>query len=413
MYVYEKPLHIYSYSFNSVLDARLMQNIKMSTTLAEQLRNLSVPSTNILKDDKKRTTLLFDPKEAAAISGEVIYEIGLEGLDGLIIKNNSFIQYRNSLFHVSSKDFDRNVQSKEDNSKLNKTVKKFLAMIAPHILTNPAHKAMEWLFYRYAINEFNKQDLIMVALPYYNSNIFSRIIQTLKFNESADPFYFLKTVQKSGMHLQRLDLFYQALSNARIIKLLTKFMTQLMNIHTNYSVLTTQFNFYCTIFCGAIEFANEISEPFISEMLPLIIKGLNSPIPDFAAASYVITARLLSKGSLTPKLLNTLLEKVSELPCPSLKLEATLMVVLIYQLQKQYEELPSTALANFSNGNWIATSLQYLQSNGNYIYPCLKVLVQKALHQAIQEEESASRDLVVNIINEIEFDGEFVKQFLW
>ncbi|CAG9768927.1 unnamed protein product [Ceutorhynchus assimilis] len=385
----------------------------MSTSLATQLQNLAVPASSVFKNDKKRTTLLFDPKEAAAISGEVIYEIGLEGLEQLILKNEDFEQFKLSLFHGSSKDFDRNVQSKEDNSKVNKTVKKFLALLAPYVLLNPAHKALEWLFHRYTINEHNRQDLIMAFLPYYNSNIFSRLIQTLKFKDTNDPFCFLKTVQKSGMHLQRLDLFYQALSNGSIMKYLTKFMNQVISAHSkNYNALATLFNFYSTVFCGAIEFANELTEPFITQMLPLLLKGLNSPIPDFTAASYVITARLLSKGQLTDKLLNTFVEKVSELSCSSLKLEATLLLVLIYQLQKQYENLPQEALINLAKTSWVVECLGYLHENGNCVYGFLKVLLQKAICGGVQKDEALCRKLVAELVEVIEFDGEFLRMFL-
>jgi U3 small nucleolar RNA-associated protein 10 len=48
------------------------------TSLALQLQRLAVPHTQaILGEDKKRPSLLFDPKEAANLDKETVYGIGM------------------------------------------------------------------------------------------------------------------------------------------------------------------------------------------------------------------------------------------------------------------------------------------------------------------------------------------------
>ncbi|KAL1500856.1 hypothetical protein ABEB36_006280 [Hypothenemus hampei] len=383
----------------------------MSTSLSEQLRQLATPSTNVFKEDKKRPTFLFDPKEAASINGEVIYEIGLDGLEQLIQKDEKFSVFRLSLFNNSSIDFDRNVHGKEDNEKLDKHIRKFLITLSPYVLTNAAHKALEWLFYRYRINEFNRNDLIITSLPFYNSNIFTRIVQTCKFNETSDLFNFLRDTQKSNLPLQRLSLYYQIYRNGKLVKYITKFMKDLTKTHQK-QLLTVHFNFYCTTFCGALEMTDKaVEESFISNALPLLLQGLTSSIADFTSASYVIIARLLSKISLTEKLLDTIVEKVViGLKTESIQLEASFLLLLIYQLQSHYKKLPLEALEYLKMGDWI-NCLEYLHERNNCIYPLLEVILENIILQAF-DGDTKSRDLIMGVLDKIQFDAYFINKFL-
>jgi U3 small nucleolar RNA-associated protein 10 len=49
----------------------------MSTSLAEQLKKLAVPQTNVLIQGKVRPSLLFDPREAAKFDRDTFYETGI------------------------------------------------------------------------------------------------------------------------------------------------------------------------------------------------------------------------------------------------------------------------------------------------------------------------------------------------
>ncbi len=48
----------------------------MATSLARQLKKLAAPQTTLLKLDKKKPSLLFDPKEVASLDPDVIF-VGL------------------------------------------------------------------------------------------------------------------------------------------------------------------------------------------------------------------------------------------------------------------------------------------------------------------------------------------------
>lgn len=46
------------------------------TSLSRQLKKLSAPQTSLLKLDKKKPSLLFDPLEAANLDRDAVFEIG-------------------------------------------------------------------------------------------------------------------------------------------------------------------------------------------------------------------------------------------------------------------------------------------------------------------------------------------------
>lgn len=48
----------------------------MATSLAKQLSKLQAPQTSLLLKNKHHPSLLFDPKEAATLDRETVFEIG-------------------------------------------------------------------------------------------------------------------------------------------------------------------------------------------------------------------------------------------------------------------------------------------------------------------------------------------------
>ncbi|CAH1183154.1 unnamed protein product [Phaedon cochleariae] len=384
----------------------------MSTSLAEQLRKLAVPQTSALKRDKKRASLLFEPKEAAGLKRDTVYQIGLEGLEELVQKNAVFDQFHDTLFHITSKDFERSVQVKDANSKLDKNIGKFLLMASPYFMLNCTHKALEWLINRYSIQEYNREDLLMLCLPYHESNIFVRVIQLMKFKDTRDSFFFLKALQKSGAHLTKLSLLNHASTNSGFLKFVTKYLIQLLKVHEKPNLLTVVFNFYCTVFTGALEYSQKMNEDQISQMLPLLLKGLNSPVPDFCAASYVVTARLVTKTTLSSILLDKLVEKISEVRVPNLKTEASLMLIVLYQSQKHYTTLPPVAVANLSEKEWLPKELQSLNEAGSLIYPFLEILIRRFTEEGVNNDLKLAQDMVKDCLDQIKIENDFVGNIL-
>lgn len=121
----------------------------MATSLAEQLRKLALPESSLETDKRKRISLLFDPAEAAKLDKDAFFEIGLDGLKGLVSLEPAFESFTETLFDLSSRFLSRTVESKEINKKLDKNIQKFLRLLSPYLLLKQSHKALEWLIYRF------------------------------------------------------------------------------------------------------------------------------------------------------------------------------------------------------------------------------------------------------------------------
>ncbi|KAG5894567.1 hypothetical protein JTB14_021549 [Gonioctena quinquepunctata] len=234
----------------------------------------------------------------------------------------------------------------------------------------------------------------------------------MKFKDGRDSFYFLKSLQKTGAHLAKQSLLNHAASNSGFLKFVTKYISQLLKNHEKPNLLTAAFNFYCTIFTGALEYSQEITEDQISQMLPLLLKGLNSSIPDFCASSYVVTARLVTKTTLSNALLDKFVEKISEVKVAGLKTEACLILLVLYQSQKHYQCLPPAAVGNLSEKEWLPKELQNLSNSRCLIYPFLEQLINKFTEEGINNDLKLARDMVTNCLNQIKLDDSFIATFL-
>ncbi|XP_056631660.1 HEAT repeat-containing protein 1 homolog [Diorhabda sublineata] len=380
----------------------------MATSLADQLQRLKVPETSVLIRDNKRPSLLFNPKEAATLSKETVYQIGLEGLEELIQKNEVFSQFKHTLFHETSKSFERSVQTAEINEKLNKSLRRMLLSMSPYFLFNCSHKVLEWLICRFSIHEYLRDDLLMSCLPYHESTMFVRVLQLLKFKDKNDSFYFLKSFQKSGTHLPKQSLLNHAASDIGFLKYVTLYLKDLLKVHSKHELLSVAINFYCTVFTGTLEYLDNIGEDILCQMLPLIIKGLNSTTADFYAASLVVTVRLVTKTTLSDHLIDKLVEKISEFSVSNLKKEASLVLIIIYQSQEHYKHIPSTAVNNILNIQELPKILNNLQSNGNSIYPFLKRLISCFTHEGVNNDEKLSRDVMKACLDLIKVKNTFV-----
>lgn len=385
----------------------------MATSLAEQLKRLAAPQTTQLYDLKKRPSLLFDPKEAATFTRETFYQIGLTGLEGLKNKNLLFEQFENNLFHESSKEFQRAVHTEEVNSKLNKNIRKFLHLLSPYFLLHDSYKALEWLIHRFQIHEYNKDDLMMLILPYHETNIFVRTLQLMNIKEANDKWHWLYALQKAGVHLPKNTLYNHIANNIYFIKFVTKYLFSMIKAYVDPSFLVLTFNFYCVTFTGALEYAKEIDEKHVTQMLPALLKGLKSEIPDFCAASYVITAKLVTKVDLTEKILHKFVELITEFNVHSLRDEAVKILIVIYQSQEDLKTLTPISVQHLVRCEWLADVLRRFIENKFFVAPFLSPLLTEAIKMAVNEkEDSTSRGFVLSLVDCVKFEDCFVEELI-
>lgn len=385
----------------------------MSTSLAEQLKRLALPQTTALKRDKKRPSLLFDPKEAANLSKETVYQIGIDGLEELRNRDPVFAQFENTLFHITSKEFERSVETAEANQRLDKNVRRFLYLLSPYFLFNCSYKALEWLVHRYYIHEYNKEDLLMLILPYHDTNIFVRVLQLMNLKEANDAWVWLRSLQKHGIHLPKQTLYNHAASSVHFLEFVAKNTLAMIKEYKNPKSLTIVFNFYCTTFTGALEYSEEVNEAQISQMLPILIKGLSSDIADFAASSYVISAKLLTKTNLSDKILDKFIEKICQMNAPTLKTEALVLLIVLYQSQPQYSKMPILAIKHLQQKEGITKLIQKFNNDGIHIYPLLFVLIRNCTEMILLNDDCGNcKSFVNSLIDDTKIEDNYIDDIL-
>jgi U3 small nucleolar RNA-associated protein 10 len=174
------------------------------TSLSAQLKRLQVPQTSILSKlgETRRSSFLFDPKEAANMDSESVYCLAMNGLEQLkAIDREAFGSFEATLFAQSSITYERLVQTKEVNVQLDAELRRFLLHLTPYFMLKPAHKCFEWLVYKYKVHVYNVDDVFMCVLPYHDTNYFVRALQLIDFSDefnNAATWSWLLDNQKRG-----------------------------------------------------------------------------------------------------------------------------------------------------------------------------------------------------------------------
>jgi len=148
----------------------------MATSLAAQLKKLRTPQTDLLSQDVQRSSFLFDLQEARNLDRDTILSIGQSGLQELVKISTLFDSFKTTLFAKSSLNFERAIQDVTVNKKLDAEITRFLLLLSPYFLLNATHKALEWLVHRYQVHQYNRDEFMLLILPYHKTHMFVRYV---------------------------------------------------------------------------------------------------------------------------------------------------------------------------------------------------------------------------------------------
>ena len=286
------------------------------TSLAKQLQKLAIPGQPSLRQvvSKKKPSLLFDHKEAADIGIDTIFSLGVNGLEELISIDQSFAEFETSLFHESCKDFERTVQMKEVLEDLDGKIATFLRRLSPYFLLKPAQKCLEWLIRVFRVNSFNVDAVMECVLPYYETNLFARVVQLLPLKDPSSTWHWLRPIQKAGSPLSKLTLVQHCISVHPFLVFVCEMVPHSLKVHKRSPASSprTVVAFYVSTVLGVLEAVSTVSEEVVSRLLPFILKGLKSPNVEYRAASYMITSQLSTVAKLQEQLYCSLIEAISK-----------------------------------------------------------------------------------------------------
>lgn len=381
----------------------------MSTSLAEQLKRLKTPQTSLLVDKKKRASLLFDASAAAEKDRKTIFDIGVSGLEELIAVNTSFCQFESTLFDANTLGLQRAVESETTNKHLNATIKKFMVHLSPYFLLQPAHKCLEWLIRRFQIHEYNKDELMLLILPYHETRIFVKCVQLMRLTDPADKWYWLEKLQKPGVPLSKQALLNRAASDNFFMSFIvdsTVFAVEELDSKPN--LLQVYYAFFCTTLLGALESRN-VNESHIQNVYRGIRKGLKSTSVDFCAASLMVIGQLVSRTKLSNKFLSRIILKLAFIEHKSLQSDMLTLLVLIYKSQSEMiETVEFKAARRFATVQWVPLALNKIYLEGINILPFFLPLLSECLKMVQLHDKSwqASQIFINRLFKEMFFKPE-------
>ncbi|KAL1109948.1 hypothetical protein AAG570_014105 [Ranatra chinensis] len=393
------------------------------TSLAAQLKKLETPQTSLLFHKKTRPSFLFDAKEAAEFDRDTFYDLGLSGLEELKKLNPRFSDFEDTLFDITSKSFERAVETQETNKKLDSRIREFLALLSPYFLLRSAHKALEWLIHRYHVEQYNVADLLCLGLPYHETNTFGRLLGLLEIGDNDPAWLWLVPVRRASVPLSKTALLNRAATDMAFFRFVANMPDNAIKIHgKSASSLGTLFCFYCTTLLGALEYSSRVTELHVSHLLPSIMAALaDRNLPDYTASAYIILARLMTKIQLAEKVVHGLYNKISKVEHAKLCSESVLMLVLMTQNDSSRASLPERAVKRIAtvtsspNGGWFVPTLVTLveTSVGLVVTPLVCGLLRtvlKMVQSGTDNLEELKRFVHDLLLGDLRFDDEDFEQ---
>ncbi|KAJ3288341.1 HEAT repeat-containing protein 1 [Borealophlyctis nickersoniae] len=372
-----------------------------SSTLTEQLNKLAgarAPPT------KGKVSLLFTAKQAADIDKESLFGIGRSGLAELSAQNPRFREFQETLFAESIKSFDRTLQTKEDNSKLDESILKFMRLLSPHFLQQCTLKVLEWLIRRFRVHEFNVDAVMECILPYHETKQFSQVVGILALGENSQ-WSFLSAIQKMKVPLDRVTLVKRCSLDHSVLEFICNMV---MSTKQSDIVHKTMWSFFTCTTSQYIQSLSAVSDADIRVILPTLLALLRVPEArwaDLQAAAQMILGQTAQRVSLSSDIVGTIL-KTASLGANSTNITSTLLfMVAICQSQEELARFPKQAFAKLLSVDTFREELVKIvrtHQTDKFFRPLIKraILYCSEEDEVEDEEKERATEVIESLMND-------------
>ncbi|XP_074600402.1 HEAT repeat containing 1 homolog l(2)k09022 [Brevipalpus obovatus] len=334
------------------------------TSLESQLLALRTPQTNLLKQGRVRVSFLYKSSEASAIDTDTHYTICLNGFRQICSINPSFSSFEESLFSVSSKNFDRSSLTKDGVESLDQIIKEFLfKVVSPYFMLSATHKMLEWLVYRYSVHEFNTDDLMISTLPYHETKLFPRVVQLVSsLRDSSNKWNWLIDVQNHGVPLPKASLINYIRNHLSTLEYLVDTVLQLSKKGYDVSILNS---FLTSLMVHLMELG--LGDGLFILLERYLLEAFRSKFKPSLASSYVVLSHLSTKVSLYPPnpsipfKLSKILSKMAKYSMAAGE-ERDYLLTLLVVFEFQELDTMSEAVASSINTDLMLEMLEKFQS---------------------------------------------------
>ena len=288
---------------------------KMATSLARQLQKLAVPGQPSARQaqSKRKTSFLFDPREAADVDTTSVFNLACNGLEELISINPVFFDFRETLFHEKWCEKDRSTLLKDEEESLNQELDLFLLLLSPHFMLKCAHKCIEWLVRVFRVYASNTSSVMKCVLPHYQTVHFARMVSLLPIKDPSSLWHWLRPIQKSGNPLSQQTLINHCRADNAFLSFVCDLTIQSVQLHrTLQHISHPVLGLFAFCVISTIEQKGAIDETFVQRIVGPLMKGLKSKHVDFSSATLLIVISLSSRATLTDQVVQVLLETISK-----------------------------------------------------------------------------------------------------
>ncbi|PPD93596.1 hypothetical protein GOBAR_DD09483 [Gossypium barbadense] len=284
----------------------------MASSIASQLQAIKTfiqVENEPQKRPLTRTSILFNPKEAADIDIDTILDIALSGLEILVGVDERFRNCKNDLFNLKSKELDRELMGVDENNQINASISSYLRLLSGHLQLPASLKTLEYLIRRYKIHVYNVEDLVLCVLPYHDTHAFVRIVQLI--NTGNSKWKFLDGVKASGAPPPRSVIVQQCIRDMGVLEALCNYASPTKKFQASRPVVS-----FCTaVIVEVLGCVATIDSDIVKRIHPFVASGLQFGAKggsDHKAGALMIVGLLANKVALAPKLVNSLIRTVAE-----------------------------------------------------------------------------------------------------
>lgn len=273
------------------------------TSLERQLKRLKTPQTEEFRQQKYRSSFLYEKKEASSIDCDTHLRLARKGFKRLV-KLHPELEDFSDLFSEESKSIERSTLSHEENSDISDRIRKFINnSLVPFFMLNDCHETLEYLIYKYKIHTYQPNDLICALLPYHETRLFARALQVLN-NLDENLWGWLEPYQKEGVPVPK-EKILNILSSRSKIPLVSLLGDKLIEINKDSSKSGIYTSFYTTTMMCILD--RDLDEQFFVVFMPHVYRAIKK-----ANNTNLFMATLVLIGYLayTQELNDSYLEKV-------------------------------------------------------------------------------------------------------
>lgn len=331
------------------------------TSLAHQLQSLALQGVALENDLHRRPSFLFDFHKAASLDRDEAHAIGMNGYEGLCSVDEIF-EESSSLFDETAKHTERSMLTKKENDLLDKKISKFVRRIVPYFSLRAAHKCIEWLVYRFRVHYFNAEMLLFAFLPYHTSKLYSRLLQLFdkSFLDKRWPILNREIVPSKSVVLEQCmkDRSFFAKICENVSKSLKEFDPSSPD---TLGLLRPAVNVFAIYSMEMIQNLKKNMNEFMATLMPHLVIGIKSAIPDYKAACYMIVTLMSSKMTITEEVLNSLINLIStDYQDSVLPKECLLTMVNLCQRQENIKKLPDATVRTLTESGRFIDDIQTL-----------------------------------------------------